>query len=100
MTAVQRMRRCRARQRAGRRTVLLDIDVALIEDALLRTGFLSRADSDDQVKVDAALREAVDAWSKEKIARCLLEDDKPDRLLRVTTKTQKLCDTAAMNSRK
>jgi hypothetical protein len=53
------MRRYRERLRAERRIVPVEIDQAIIEDALVRRGFLRASDTDDPKKVAAALREAV-----------------------------------------
>jgi hypothetical protein len=54
--------------RSGKRVASIEIDEALIEDALLRAGVLSRIDADDPSKVDAALSESVETWSKQQIA--------------------------------
>ena len=61
----------RDRLRSGKRVASIEIDEALIEDALLRAGVLSRIDADDPSKVDAALSEAVETWSKQQIAEAL-----------------------------
>jgi hypothetical protein len=58
-TPAERMRLHRARKRDGRRVVPVEIDQAVIEDALIRRRFLRREDADDPEKVAAALREAV-----------------------------------------
>ena len=57
--AAERMRRHRERVRDGRRGVWIEIDAAIIEDALIRRRFLRREDSDDPQMVAAALQEAV-----------------------------------------
>jgi hypothetical protein len=81
-TPAERQRRRRTRDRDGKRVAQIEIDAALVEDALLRTGYLTRADSDDRAKVDAALCRAVEVWSKEKIAAALAS--------RVTTRLSEL----------
>jgi hypothetical protein len=59
LAPAERMRRHRERVREGRRIVLVEIDRAVIEDALIRRRFLRREDADDLEKVAAALQEAV-----------------------------------------
>jgi hypothetical protein len=65
--ARRRQQRRRDRLRSGKRVASIEIDEALIEDALLRAGVLSRIDADDPSKVDAALSEAVETWSNQQI---------------------------------
>jgi hypothetical protein len=59
LTAAERQRAYRARLREGRRIVPVEIDQAIIEDALVRRGFLRGEDADNPEKVTAALRAAV-----------------------------------------
>ena len=46
VTAAERQRRYRTRQRRGRCVVPIEVDAALIEDALIRRRFLRREDAD------------------------------------------------------
>ena len=59
LTPAERQRRRRERVSAGRRCVAVEVDAAVIEDALVRRRFLRREDADDPEKIAAALREAV-----------------------------------------
>jgi hypothetical protein len=58
-TPAERQRRYRERLRDGRRVVPLEVDQAIIEDALVRRRLLRREDADNPKKVAAALRAAV-----------------------------------------
>jgi ribosomal protein S12 len=58
-TSAEYQRRYRRRRREGRRVVPVEIDESIIEDALIRRGFLLAQDADDPKKLAAALREAV-----------------------------------------
>ena len=65
-----RQQRRRDRMRAGKRVISIEVDEALVEDALVAGGFL--ADTDDHKKVAAALASAIHAWSEEQIAAALV----------------------------
>ena len=58
-TPAEYQRRYRRRRREGRRVVPVEIDESIIEDALIRRGFLLARDADDPKKLAAALCEAV-----------------------------------------
>jgi hypothetical protein len=58
-TPADYQRQYRRRQREGKRVIPVEVDSALVEDALVRRGFLRREDADDPKKVAAALRTAV-----------------------------------------
>ncbi len=62
LSAAEKQRRHRQRVRAGKRCVKVEIDAALVEDALVGRGFLAREDADDPEKVATALREAVQQY--------------------------------------
>jgi hypothetical protein len=79
-----RQRRRRERLRAGKRRIVLELDEVTLELALIRRGFLARADADDPAKVAAALCTAVEQW--------IAPPPDPDQPSRVTTKFL-ICDS-------
>ena len=87
LTAAERQRRRRARHDAGRRRIVVEPDWAALEDALLLSGLLSRAEIDDPEKVDAATLAALQDW----IAQQLASDVDPPQVSRVTTPGSGLC---------
>jgi hypothetical protein len=95
LTPAERQRRRRERVREGRLRIVVEIDGALIEDALQRAGILSPADADDPQKVDAALCEAVRAWAKTTIAAALAES-----MSRVTPSVPDSCDRDEMQRKR
>jgi hypothetical protein len=73
LTPAERQQRRRARVRDGKRCIRVEVDEALLEDALLAGGFLT--DIGDSRAVASALGRAIHAWSEEQLARYLLDGD-------------------------
>lgn len=59
LSASERQRRRRERVRDGRYCVVVEVDGAIVEDALIARRFLRPDDAHDPVAIAAALREAV-----------------------------------------
>ena len=59
LTAAEKMRRLRARQRDGEYVLPMKVNRALAEDVLIPRGYLSEEDADDREKVADALLAAV-----------------------------------------
>jgi hypothetical protein len=56
------MRRCRARKKANRALVRLEIDVLAVSEGLVDRGFLTQWDEEDREKLCSALQEALADW--------------------------------------
>jgi hypothetical protein len=74
-TPAERVRRCRQRQRDGRRIAHIEIDAAMAEDVVLRLGLLPPQDADVVPLVDAAIARLVDDWLRDAIVQRLVDPE-------------------------
>jgi len=60
----ERVRRHRARKKAGRAALTVDVDLDKIAGLLLDTGFIGEWDCDDRDAIARALATALDVWAR------------------------------------
>jgi hypothetical protein len=64
LTVAERKRKQRARQRAGRAMLCIEVDEIALIDALIVARFLPRAQADDPMAVIAAVQKLIEDFSK------------------------------------
>jgi len=60
--AVDRVRRCRERARAGKAVLMVTVDLERARDVLIGAGLLKEWDSEDKRAIAAALENAIQHW--------------------------------------
>lgn len=64
LTAAEKMKRLRARRRAGRAALTVDVDLDRVAGLLFDTGFIGEWDADDRQAIARALATALDVWAR------------------------------------